>query len=202
MISFDESPKQRMGETRNPVPARSGRPRRHDHEYRRCGTANLFVFLDARNPWRKGRLTGRRTGADFADCMRELCDVHFPDADGIRVVPDNLPAHAPAALPGAFPAAEARRILRRTGFHHAPKHAGRPGMVEIGTGVLQRRCLGRRIADRETLEAGIAAWERQRNDSQAQINRMFTTEKAREKMARAHPGPDACETSIKPSRPL
>lgn len=202
VICFDESPKQLIGETRTPVPARPGQLRRIDYEYRRNGTANLFVFVDAHRPWRKVKVTSRRTAADFAACMRELSDVHFPDADRIRVVLDNLSTHTPAALYSSLPAEDARRILRRIEFHYTPKHASWLNMVEIEIGVLQRQCLSRRIPDRDTLEAEIAAWEQQRNDSQARINWMFTTEKAREKLAKAYPKTDTSELQAKESKPL
>ena len=132
--------------------------------------------------------------------MRELSDVHFPQTDRIRVVLDNLSTHTPAALYSAFPAEEARRILRRIECRYTPKHASWPNMVEIG--VLQRQCLSRRIPDRDTLEAETAAWEQQRNRSQARISWMFTTEKAREKLAKAYPKTDASELQAKESKPL
>ena len=202
VVCFDESPVQLIGETRTPVPARPGQPRRFDYEYRRNGTANLFVFLDAHQGWRTVKVTERRAATDFAACMRDLSDMHFPEADRIRVVLDNLSTHTPAALYTALPAEEARRILRRIEFHYTPKHASWLNMVEIEIGVLQRQCLSRRIPDRGTLEAEVAAWEKQRNESQARINWMFTTDKARDKLAKAYPKPDASKPSIKESKSL
>ncbi len=175
---------------RAPIPAEPGQPERYDFEYRRNGTVNLFVFLDAHRPWRKVKVTDRRTAVDFAACMRDLTDIHFPEAEKIRVVQDNLSTHSAGALYTAFPAAEARRVLRRLEFHYTPKHASWLNMVEIEIGVLRSQCLGRRIADREKLVSEIDAWERQRNDSGARIKWMFTTEKARTKMARAYPQPE------------
>ena len=202
VICFDESPTQLIGETRMPVPAKPGQRQRFDYEYRRNGTANLFVFLDSHRPWRKVKVTERRTAADFAACMRDLSDLHFPEAARIRVVLDNLSTHTPAALCNALPAQEARRILRRFEFHFTPKHASWLNMVEIEIGVLQRQCLSRRIPDQKKLEAEIAAWERQRNDSPARINWMFTTEKARDKLAKAYPKPDASVPKTKESKSL
>ena len=170
VVCLDESPVQLIGETRAPVPARPGQPRRFDHEYRRNGAANLFVFLDVHQGWRKVKVTERRTATDFAACMRDLSDMHIPEADRIRVVLDYLSTHTPAALYTAMPDEEARRILRRIEFHDTPKHACWLNMAKIEIGVLQRQCLGRRIPDRGTLEAEIAAWEKQRTDSQALIN--------------------------------
>lgn len=191
VVCFDESPTQLIGEVREPIPAAPDRLERYDCEYKRNGTANLFVFLDIHRPWRKVKVTDSRAAVDFAACMRELTDVHCPEAERIRVVLDNLSTHSAAALYQAFPAAEARRVLRRLEFHYVPKHASWLNMVEIEIGVLRGQCLDRRIATREELEAEIAAWERQRNASKALIKWMFTTEKARAKMARAYPQP-AC----------
>jgi transposase len=189
VVCFDESPTQLIGEVREPIPAKPGHPERLDCEYRRNGTANLFVFLDAHKPWRKVKVTDRRAAEDFAGCMRELSDVHFPGAEKIRVVMDNLSTHSPSALYQAFPAPEARRILRRLEFHFTPRHASWLNMVEIEIGVLRSQCLDRRIDSRQLLEAEIAIWECQRNQSGARIKWMFTAEKARAKLARAYPTP-------------
>ena len=189
VICFDESPTQLIGEVRAPIPAEPGRLERFDFEYKRNGTVNLFIFLDVNRPWRKVKVTERRAAADFSQCMRELSDVHFPEAEKIRVVMDNLSTHSPASLYNALPAPEARRILRRLEFHFTPKHASWLNMVEIEIGVLRGQCLDRRISSRDILEAEIAAWERQRNDSAARIKWMFTTEKARHKLSRAYPKP-------------
>ena len=142
------------------------------------GTVNLFVFLDAHRPWRKVKVTDRRAAEDFATCMRELTDVHFPAAERIRVVLDNLSTHSAGALYQAFPASEARRVLRRLEFHYVPKHASWLNMVEVEIGVLRGQCLDRRIATQRRLVSEIAAWERQRNASGARIKWMFTTEKS------------------------
>jgi DDE superfamily endonuclease/Homeodomain-like domain len=189
VVCFDESPTQIIGEVRQPIPAAPGRPERYDYEYRRNGTANLFVCLDAHRPWRSVKLTERRTADDFALCMRELVDLHFPEAERIRVVLDNLSTHTAAALYAAFPAPEARRLLRRIEFHHTPKHASWLNMVEIEIGVLKRQCLDRRIDNQHRLGAELAAWQNQRNNSGARIKWMFSTEKARSKMGRAYPTP-------------
>jgi transposase len=190
VVCFDESPTQLIGEVRQPIPPEPGQLERYDCEYKRNGTANLFIFLDVHRPWRKVKVTERRTAEDFAACMRELTDVDFPEADRIRVVLDNLSTHSAGALYQAFPACEARRVLCRLEFHYVPKHASWLNMVEIEIGVLRTQCLARRIATREQLISEIAAWERQRNASGARIKWMFTTEKARAKMGRAYPQPD------------
>jgi len=138
-------------------------------------------------PWRKVKVTARRAAEDYAQCMRELVEVHYPDAECIRVVQDNLSTHSPGALYEAFAPDEARRILRRLEFHYTPKHASWLNMVEIEIGVLRGQCLDRRIDDPNLLVSEVAAWERQRNATGARINWMFTTDKARTKMGRAYP---------------
>jgi transposase len=185
VVCFDESPVQLIGETRLPLPATPGQVERVDYEYRRCGTVNLFVMVDAHPPWRRVKVSEQRTACDFARCMRELVDVNFPQAERIRVVMDNLSTHTPGARYEAFPAPEAHRLLGRLEFHFTPKHASWLNMVEIG--VLKGQCLDRRIDDRARLEQEIAAWERERNAAGARITWMFTTEKARTKMGRAYP---------------
>src|SRR5262252_4952756 len=191
VVCFDESPTQLIGEVRQPIPAEPGRLERYDYEYRRNGTVNLFIFLDAHRSWRKVKVTDSRAAVDFAACMRELTDLHFPQAERIRVVLDNLSTHTAGALYQAFPACEARRVLQRLEFHYVPKHASWLNMVEIEIGVLRGQCLDQRIDNRERLVSEIAAWERQRNASGARIKWMFTTEKARAKMGRAYPDPIA-----------
>jgi hypothetical protein len=128
------------------------------------------VFLNAHKSWRHVKVTDHRTGREFADCMRELADVHYPDADRIRVVMDNLSTHTAGALYEAFPAPEAHRVLPRLEFHYTPKHASSLNMVEIEIGVLRGQCLDRRIGAREVLVSKIEAWERQRNSSGAHSN--------------------------------
>ena len=187
VVCFDESPTQLIGEVREPIPAARGQRERYDCEYRRNGTANLFVFLDAHKPWRHVKVTEHRSASDFAHCMRDLVDVHYSTADLIRVVLDNLSTHTAGALYETFPAPEAHRLLQRLEFHYTPKHASWLNMVEIEIGVLRSQCLDRRIGERQRLIAEIEAWENQRNDSGARIKWMFTTNHARLKLARAYP---------------
>src|ERR1700679_2818682 len=162
VVCFDESPTQLIGEVREPIPAAPGQLERYDCEYRRNGTANLFVFLDAHRPWRHVKVTEHRAARDFAVCMRDLADIHYPNVDLIRVVMDNLSTHNPGALYETFPPPEAHRILQRLEFHYTPKHASWLNMVEIEIGVLRSQCLDRRIGERSTLVAEIDAWQRPR----------------------------------------
>ena len=146
-----------------PVAAKPGKPARFDYEYVRNGTANVFMFVDVHRPWRHAKVTDRRAVRDFAECMRDLVDVHYPSAERIRVVLDNLSTHTPAALYETFEPAEARRILRRLEFHYTPKHASWLNMVEIEIGVMVSQCLDRRIPNKEILVKEVKAWERRRN---------------------------------------
>jgi transposase len=187
VVCFDETPRQLIGEERVPVRAEPGKRRRFDYEYVRNGTANVFMFVDVNRPWRHVKVTDQRTCIDFAECMRDLVDEHYPDADCIRVVLDNLSAHSAAALYQRFEPAEARRLLSRLEFHFTPKHASWLNMVEIEIGVMVRQCLNRRIADKPTLTSEIAQWERRRNREGASIDWMFTVDRAREKLGRAYP---------------
>jgi transposase len=187
VVCFDESPTQLIGEKRSPLPMQPGRPARYDYEYKRNGTANLFVFFDRHRRWRHVDVTDHRANSDFAHRMRELVDVHYPDADLIRVVLDNLSTHTAAALYQTFHPAEARRILRKIQFHYTPKHASWLNMVEIEIGVMKEQCVRRRIPDKHTLAKELAVWEACRNEEGGTINWMFTVEKAREKMARCYP---------------
>ena len=185
-VSFDESPTQLIGEARAPIASAPEKPQRVDYEYVRNGTANLFVMVDVHAPWRHVKVTDHRCNVDFAECMRELVDVHYPQAECLRVVLDNLSTHTAAALYDAFDPAEARRILRRIEFHDVPKHASWLNMVEIEIGVLKKQCLERRIADLATLRSELAAWEKARNESGARIRWMFTVDHARKKLGKVY----------------
>jgi hypothetical protein len=195
VVCFDEHPTQLIGETRTPQSAEPGRRTHYDYEYKRNGTANIFVHIDRHRAWRHVEATDRRANADFAHQMRDLVDIHYPDADLIRIVLDNLSTHSPAALYETYPAPEARRILRKLEFHYTPKHASWLNMAEIEIGVMKDQCLNRRIPDKPTLIDELAAWEQHRNDEGGTIKWLFTVDKAREKMARCYPNvPDDTST--------
>jgi len=187
LVCFDEMPYQLIAETRLPLPAAPGRTARYDYEYQRMGTCNLFAFFAPLAGFRHIDVTARRTAADFAEAMRRLVDVLYPEAAVIRVVLDNLNTHTGAALYEAFAPAEARRILRRLAFHYTPKHGSWLNMAEIEWSVLTQQCLDRRIADTTTLAREIAAWESPRNEMKVTVDWRFTTAKARTKLALLYP---------------
>lgn len=187
VVCFDESPYQLLSEVREPLPATPGHPVRYDYEYRREGSCNLFMFLEPLQGWRHVKVTDRRTAQDFAHCMQDLVDLHFPQATVISVVLDNLNTHTPAALYATFPPAEACRILRKLDFHYTPKHGSWLNMAEIEFAVVSTQCLNRRLRDQETVRRAVAAWETRRNSAKASIHWRFTTAKARRKLKHVYP---------------
>jgi transposase len=160
---------------------------RYDYEYRREGTANLFLFVQPLRGWRHINVTGRRTKADFAMQMQELVDGHFPEAEVMRLVVDNLNTHTPAALYETFAAAEARRLTRKLEFHYTPKHGSWLNMAECEFAVLAEQCLDRRIPNIATLCQEITAWQAARNHNKTRINWRFNTTDARITLKRLYP---------------
>jgi hypothetical protein len=187
VICLDESPYQLVSEKRQSVPVAPGQPAREDYEYKREGTCNLFLFFQPLAGWRHVKVTERRTGVDFAQCLKELVDVHYPHASVIRLVTDQLNTHTPAVLYAAFPAAEARRIVRKIEWHYTPKHGSWLDMAEVEFAVLHRQCLDRRLADQATVQRLATLWEQRRNAAEATVNWQFTTDKARDKLDRLYP---------------
>jgi len=187
VVCFDELPFQLLADKRAPQPAAPGRPARVDYEYRRQGTANLFLCFEPLAGWRHVEVTSRRTNKDFAEQMRDLVDKHYPEAPVIAVVLDNLSTHSPAALYQTFPPAEARRLVKRLAFHYTPKHGSWLNRAELEFAILSRQCLNRRLSDQVTLQREIAAWEAERNKARATAQWRFTTAQARTKLQRLYP---------------
>jgi hypothetical protein len=187
MVCLDESSKQLVKETRCPIPARPGQPRRVDYEYERNGTANLFMVFEPLAGRRRVKVTDRRTIADFAEVVRQLVDKWYPKAERIVLVMDNLNTHKPASLYEVFEPKEARRLLERLEIHYTPKHGSWLDMAETELGVLSTQCLDRRIPDKTTLRSEVAAWEKSRNKARCKINWRFTTKDARIKLKRLYP---------------
>lgn len=192
LVCFDEGSKQQTKETRLPLPAKPGALAKYDYEYERNGTSNLFLFFAPLEGWRHIEVTDRRTMVDFAHCMRDLVDIHFPRAETIVVVMDNLNTHRFASLYEAFPPVEARRIIDKLEIHFTPKHGSWLNMAEIELSVLHRQCLNGRIPDRATVMEKVAAWEKRRNGLAATVRWQFTTEDARIKLHRLYPSINVC----------
>lgn len=187
LVCFDESNKEQHIEVITPLPMEVGEPERFESTYERNGVSNLFMFFAPLHNWRTVKVTDRRTSVDWAECMRDLVDVHFPQAEKIVLVMDNLSTHTPAALYSAFAPAEAKRIWDRLEFHYTPKHGSWLNMAEIELSVLSRQCLDQRIPDQEALKSETAAWEARRNTAKATIEWRFTTVDARIKLKKLYP---------------
>ena len=186
-VCMDELSLQLLGEVRPPLPPRPGRVARVDYEYERHGVRNLFLAVEPLRGWRHVAATERRTKCDWATFMRELADVHYPAAERIILVLDNLNTHGPASFYEAFPPQEARRLVRRFEFHHTPVHGSWLNIAEIELSVLDRQCLARRIPDHAALVQEITAWEATRNAATSTIDWRFTTADARIKLKRLYP---------------
>jgi hypothetical protein len=187
VVCLDETSKQLIAETRIPIAAKPGHPARHDYEYERNGTANLFMMFAPLEGWRHVKVTDRHAAVDYAQVLKELSDTHFPEAAKIVLVQDNLNTHKPASLYEAFPAAEARRLVERFEWHYTPKHGSWLDMAETELSALSMQCLDRRIPDKQTLIEETAAWEHRRNKNHARADWQFTAADARVKLKRLYP---------------
>jgi hypothetical protein len=187
VVGFDEASKELHGQVADPLPASPGHPAREDYEYVRNGTANLFVVVEPLAGRREVAVTDRRAIPDFAARMKHLCDEMYPDADVIRVVLDNLNTHAVGSLFAAYPPDEAWRLARRLEFHYTPKHASWLNMAECELSVLSRQCLSRRVADKGTLAAEVAAWVADRNRAGVKLVWSFRVADARRKLSHLYP---------------
>ena len=187
VVCMDETSKQLVKETRAPIGAGPGRVQCYDYEYERHGVANVFMFCEPLGGWRHVSITERRTKLDWAQEIRELLDVHYPQAERVTLVMDNLNTHTPASLYEAFEPREARRLIARLETVYTPKHGSWLNIAEIELNVFGRQCLGRRIPDKPTLIREAAAWETGRNSDRTKVDWRFTTAKARIKLKRLYP---------------
>jgi DDE superfamily endonuclease len=187
LVCLDETSKQLVAKTRAPLPVQPGQPARHDYEYERNGTANLFMLFAPLEGFRHVEITERRTAIDYAHILRNLSDVHFPNAEKIVLVQDNLNTHAPASLYEAFEPAAARRLVERFEWHYTPKHGSWLNLAESELAVLSSQCLDRRIPDAQMLTREVEAWQKRRNTHNAKADWQFTTADARIKLKSLYP---------------
>ena len=187
LVCMDETSKQLVAETRQPIPASPGHPRRYDYEYERNGVANLFMFTEPLTGWRWVKVTERRTRKDWAEAVKTLLDLRYPKARVVRLVMDNLNTHSIGSLYEAFEPEEARRLARRLEIHYTPKHGSWLNIAEIELSVLTTQCLDRRIESRANLEKEVRAWQDARNESTKGVDWQFTTDDARVKLRRLYP---------------
>lgn len=158
-----------------------------DDEYKRCGTANIFLCVEPLSGKTVVEATARRTRIDFAHFLRDLCDGPYRDASKIVIVMDNLNTHSIASLYEAFPPAEARRLAEKLEVHYTPKHGSWLDIAEIELSVLARQCLHQRIGSLEELKELLKIWKKQRNAESHTISWRFKTEDARIKLRRLYP---------------
>lgn len=187
VVCLDETSRQVLAETRDALPVAPGRPARHDPEYARNGVVNFFLVSEPLRGWRQVQVSERRTRIDWAHCVQELADVHYPAAERIVLIMDQLNTHSPASLYEAFPPAEAKRLADRLEVHYTPTHGSWLNMAEIELSVLARQCLNRRLGDRATIEREVTAWTAARNAAATAIDWQFTTADARIKLKRLYP---------------
>ena len=187
VVCLDEASKQLIGEIAPADPVAPGKAARVDYEYERKGTCNLFMMCEPLRGWRHVKVTQRRTRKDWAFCIKELLDTHYPDAEKVVLVEDNLNTHSGASLYEAFPPEEARRLLNRLECHSTPKHGSWLDMAETELSILHRQCLDRRIDNAEEVAQQVAAWETDRNARQCRIHWTFTIATARVKLHQLYP---------------
>jgi len=192
VICFDEKSKQLVGEVCKPIAARPGEVERCDYEYVRNGTANLFMMVEPLGGWRNVNVTTRRTKLDFAIQMKELVDVHYPAAERITLVMDNLNTHRMSCLYGAFTPDEARRLIDKIEVVHTPKHGSWLNMAECELSVLEKQALGERVENESVLRDRIGIWNADRNARSKGIDWQFKTSDARIKLRRLYPQITTC----------
>jgi hypothetical protein len=187
VICMDEKPVQLLDEARNPIPMKLGKPQRYDSEYIRNGTGCIFLFTEPLAGWRHVIACQRRTKIDWANQIRDLLEIYYPDTPKIRLVMDNLNTHAVSSLYEAFSPDIARNLAKRLEIHYTPKHGSWLNIAEIELSALTRQCLGRRIPAILSLNQELAAWEVKRNSTQKSVDWHFTTSTARIKLKRLYP---------------
>jgi DDE superfamily endonuclease len=187
VICFDEACKQLFGEVREPLPVQPGSPAKQDYEYERLGVCNQLLMCEPLRGWRHVKVSVRRTRRDYAQCVRELVEVHYPQAKKIRLGQDNLNTHDGASLYEAFPPEQARRILDKIEWHYTPKHGSWLNMAETEIRIMNGQCLDRRMDSQAKITREVATWERKRNALQARIHWTFALAVAHRKLRKLYP---------------
>lgn len=188
VVCMDEQPVQLTKEVRQPIAATVEHPQRVDYEYKRAGTACIFMFAEPLSGWRKVNARPRRTKIDWALEMEELLGTRYADAEKVMLVCDNLNTHTRGAFYEAFEAKKARELVRRIEFHYTPKHGSWLNIAENELSSMTRQAIsGRRIESIEMLRGEISAWADSSNEKQRGIDWQFTVEKARVKLKSLYP---------------
>jgi hypothetical protein len=187
VVCFDEACKQLFGEVRPARRPQRGRAARIDYEYERKGVCHQLLVCEPLRGWRHVKVSERRTRRDYAECVRDLVDLHYPQAKLIRLVQHNLNTHAGASLYEAFSPAEARRLLNKIEFHYTPKHGSWLNMAETEINIMNSQCLNRRLDCQALIATEVAAWEEKRNRAESRIHWTFTLAAARRKLRKVYP---------------
>lgn len=187
VVCMDEKPYQLLGDAREPLPMIPGSDRKTDSEYVRSGTVSIFAFVEPLGGMHHVSVREHRTAVDWAEEIKYLVDVMYPDAEKIILVMDNLNTHKVSSLYKRYPPKEARRIIKKLEIHYTPKHGSWLDIAEIELNVMTRQCLSRRIDDIGLLRQELDAWESNRNEHTACIHWHFTTDKARTKLTSLYP---------------
>ena len=182
VVCLDEKSKQLLRDTRTPLPIKPGAPAKHDYEYVRAGTCNLFVAVEPKGGKRTVAITDHRAKTDFVAFVQHLLKHVYANARRIHLVVDNLNTHFRKCFEEVLGPKKARALLRRVVFHYTPKHASWLNMAEIEIGILDRQCLDRRLPDRATIITEVAAWQARRNTEHRCIEWSFTRQDADRKM--------------------
>jgi len=186
VVCMDETPRQLIGETRVPVPAKPGQPARHDYEYRRNGVCNVFMANEPLAGRRLTKVTERRTKADWAAFLNDIAQ-RYAHARTITLVMDNLNTHQPGSLYEIYPPERAKALWDRFTFIYTPKHGSWLNMAEIEINVMVQQCLSRRLETIEEVRREVAAWQADRDRLEAKIDWQFTTADARIRLKRLYP---------------
>jgi len=187
VVCLDEASRQLFGDVRPPQPVETGRHAKVDYEYERKGTCNLFMMCEPLRGWRQVRVTERRTRRDYAQCIKELVDVHYPEAQKILLVQDNLNTHSGGSLYELHPPAEALRILNKVEFHHTPKHGSWLNLAESELGILSQQCLNCRMDCQTKIVNAVVPWQNKRNADGVRVHWTFTLACARQKLRKVYP---------------
>ncbi len=186
-LCMDEIGKQLVKDKRASLPMRPGDIEKIDYEYEREGVCNVFLACEPLAGKRSAQVTTRRTRADWAEFMREVIDVHYPEAEKIVLVMDQLNTHSPASFYEAFDPQEAERLWEKLEIHATPTHGSWLNMAEIELAVLAGHPLKPRIGDQASVEREVRAWQEARNTKTVTVDWRFTTADARIKLKHLYP---------------
>jgi hypothetical protein len=187
LICLDEQPVQLIQDTREPIAAKPGQPKKVDYEYERNGTASIFMHTEPLGSWRQVSVRSRRTKKDWAWEIKDLLEIYYPNAERIILVCDNLNTHRLGSLYETFSPEEARKLARRLEIHYTPKHGSWLNIAEIELSALTKQCLNRRIGDITILASESQAWEKRRNEEAKNVDWQFTAKDARIRLKRLYP---------------